>query len=362
MAFVQKVTGFFARSSEKKKKKEKREDQHVYGRHMLVVPPITTAMVFAQLPPGEPMKANLPKPPPKAHIREHKSYAAGPCRSLPAYTQEGLAAIDLIPRPAWETSLSLNKLEEEQSQINRHFRYAFWDKKGIKSPTIAVGPVRMRALKECEDIMERAEKESLPVDIDTEGANYESEPTGVAILPSTKDEEWLGKIEGKSLVNRITRAFKIGKVMKLVGTGRRGVGQKVKPLPEPVENPLSLGFRRWLREGVDPAANPQTSSPRLYGRDRKGPKRTVFPREWNTTLVTKAERPCAVPAEGYGSTAAEYATFQQWLEVRGEELEDGGTSFESASFYEAQGISPPPHHLCSFVPVENWKSVAPFVW
>ncbi|KAF3171763.1 hypothetical protein TWF788_009667 [Orbilia oligospora] len=352
MAFVQKVTGFFARSSEKKKK-EKKEDQHVYGRHMLVVAPITTAMVFVQLPPGEPMEANVPKPPPKAHIREHRSYTAGSCRSLPAYTQEGLAAIDLIPRPAWETSLSLNKLEEEQSQINRHFRYAFWDKKGIKSPTIAVGPVRMRALKECENIMERAEKESLPLDIDTEGANYESEPTGVAIPPSTKDEEWLEKIEGKSLVNRITRAFKLEKVMKLVGTGRRGVGQKVKLLLEPVENPLSLGFRRWLREGVDPAANPQTSSPRLYGRDRKGPKRTVFPREWNTTLYL-------FPG-GYGSTAAEYATFQQWLEVRGEELEDGGTSFESASFYEAQGISPPPHHLCSFGPAENWKPVAPFV-
>ncbi|KAK6510815.1 hypothetical protein TWF506_009910 [Arthrobotrys conoides] len=297
MEFVHKLVRIFARTSEQKKR-EKEQKEHVYGRHMLVIAPITTGMVFVQLPTGS-VETELSSVPPKAHIREQKPYAAGSCRSLPIYTEEGLAAIDLVPRPAWETSLSLNKLGEKKSQVARHFRYAILNKKGIKTPTIAVGPTRLKALEEYEEIMERAEKESLTLGTDTEVTKHGSELTSTTMPQSTKDEESLVKIEEKSLLNRMARALKIEMPVKVMGTGRRGVGQKVKPFSEPVEGPLSLGFRRWLREGVDPAANPRTSSPCLYGRDRDGPKRTVFPREWETTLVTTAERPHAVPAAYY---------------------------------------------------------------
>ncbi|RVD83391.1 uncharacterized protein DFL_007778 [Arthrobotrys flagrans] len=301
MTFLQKFKDIFVRGDKKKTKLK----GHVYGRRTLVAAPVTAGMVCVQLPPGG-LEPDMPQAPPKARVRQRNLSAATSCRSLTAYGQEGLAAIGMVPRPAWESSSSLDKLDEKEMQIKKHLRYALLNKKDINAPVTTVGPNRLRALEGYEDSMEGAEKEATQsLDVKTKGTESETGPSSVAVQSAVKDEESLARIEGKPLLNRVARAFKIDKVTKSVGTGRRGVGQKAKPLPKPAEDPLSLGPRRWFREGVDPAADPRTSSPRLFGRDHKGPKRTVFPREWDTMLVATVGRPRAVPAKYYKEFARE---------------------------------------------------------
>ncbi|KAK6511451.1 hypothetical protein TWF481_000367 [Arthrobotrys musiformis] len=130
-------------------------------------------------------------------------------------------------------------------------------------------------------------------------ARHDTEPSFSTPQLTTKDEESLVRAKKKSLLNRLLRTLGIREVMNLVGTGLRGVSLKVESLLKPVRGPLSMGFRRWLREGVDPATEPRASSPHLFGRDHDGSLLTVFPREWGTTLVTTIEPPNAVPAEYY---------------------------------------------------------------
>ncbi|KAK6354225.1 hypothetical protein TWF730_008637 [Orbilia blumenaviensis] len=296
MIFIKKLVSFFNCFSGRSQKKENPNEQ-VFSRHMLLVAPITTGIVFVQLPPGGEDPSTI-TPPPKARVTETSTFAARSCCSMPAYGQEELASIGMVPIPAWGASLSMGNIGEEEEHIKRHRRYAFLNKRGINAPTTVIGPTRLRALEDYQRLEERAMgRVAHPLPALTEGTHCGTDP----IAQTNKDEESQIGIEGKSLFDRVARAFKLERVAGSMGIGRRGVSQRASSTPEPVGNSFSMGFRRWLRDGVDPAADPRASNLYLFGHDNRGngPKRTVFPREWDTTVITTVEKPRTVPAKYY---------------------------------------------------------------
>ncbi|RVD83392.1 uncharacterized protein DFL_007779 [Arthrobotrys flagrans] len=323
--FIRKIQKLFSRGGkEKNNKKKEQKGEHVYGNRMMLVAPITVGIAFPEMSPLEisPERPISPRP------AVHSSH------SVAAYGQEDLASIDGIPRPAFPRSLSTNMIDEERSQIDRHLRYETLDRRGLRLTTIVVGPKRLRALEEWEDLEQRAQEEagnSLPVLPVMNKRGEAGAETGrefgdckitVPAKPTpVRDEEPCDRRQGRKSIHR-RMAMETG--LRL----RRWVDSKVGSITRPTRGPIARGFPFWLRDGVDPTVD--TSSPHLYGRDRPGPKRTVHPRPWGTVLVTSATPPRTVPREfyrefaraawyhfpnGFKDNEEEYAAYQQWMDA-----------------------------------------------
>ncbi|KAF3309163.1 hypothetical protein TWF173_011394 [Orbilia oligospora] len=227
---------------------------------------------------------DLPTAPPRALLRESTLLAGHrTTQSLMAYGQADLTDIDRIPRPHWGSGLSEAHIHESQSRVKTHYRYEKLEKRGIKAPTLPVGPKRLDALEAYEKLEEKAAKGLKDC---LAAAQNQMKMEGTAEVPRDKDQG-MAVSEG-----RLSSA--------------RGAVPRVNLFLRPVKTPLSMGFRYWLREGVDRGLQPHAVGAHLYGRDKKGgSKGTVFPREWETTLVTSVERPRAVPYEYYQQFARE---------------------------------------------------------
>ncbi|KAK6511450.1 hypothetical protein TWF481_000366 [Arthrobotrys musiformis] len=327
--FSQRILNLFRRGlgekKEKKREGKKQEGEYIYGNRMMVVAPITLGLALPEMSPTA-ISSEVPSLPQPAILRDQISPAARvSCHSVFTYGQEDLADIDQIPRPAFPRSLSAEMLREERSQLDRHLRYETLNKKGLCLPTVVVGPKRLAALGEWEDLEERAGGE-------TKGALFVppkmSDGSGEAGVGARREfgdckitvptkPVLVSDSEPSPLVGRTTKGLRL----------RRWVGSKVDSIVRPNPGPIETGFRFRLRDGVDQTVD--TSSLRLYGRDKPGLKRTVHPRPWSTVLVTSATRPRAVPREyyrefaraawyyypqGFKSNDEEYAAFEQWVE------------------------------------------------
>ncbi|KAF3203199.1 hypothetical protein TWF679_010509 [Orbilia oligospora] len=301
---------------------------------MTVVAPITLALALPEMSPAE-ISTEIPAIPRPAVLRDQIFCTSrGSSQLVAAYGHEDLIPIDGIPRPAFPRSFSAGMLHEERSQMDRHIRYETLDKRGLKLSTVVVGPKRS----EWESLEGRAEREvksHLPVPPrTTEGGEDDEEimegRTGrefgdftitVPTKPApVRDEENLVGYKVKSTHRRVAKKSCLGL--------RRWVDSKVGSIKRLNRAPVARGFRFWLRDGVDPTVD--TSCPRLYGRDRPGPKKTVHPRPWDTILVTSVAPPRAVPREvyrdfirvawyyfpdGFETVEEEYAAYEQWVDA-----------------------------------------------
>ncbi|KAF3105627.1 hypothetical protein TWF706_003736 [Orbilia oligospora] len=338
----EKIRKFLLRGGLKKKQdnqKKEKNGEHVYSNRMTVVAPITLALALPEMSPAE-ISTEIPAIPRPAVLRDQIIRTSRvSSHSLATYGHEDLIPIDGIPRPAFPRSFSAGMLHEERSQINRHIRYETLDKRGLKLSTVVVGPKRSAALAEWEGLEEGAEREvksHLPIPpMTAEGGGEEDEEvmeggTGrefgdftitVPTKPApVRDEENLVGYKVKSTHRRVAKKACLGL--------RRWVDSKVGSIKRPNRAPIARGFRFWLRDGVDPTVD--TSCPRLYGRDRPGPKRTVHPRPWDTVLVTSATPPRAVPREvyrdfirvawyyfpdGFETVEEGYTAYEQWVDA-----------------------------------------------
>ncbi|KAF3171762.1 hypothetical protein TWF788_009666 [Orbilia oligospora] len=279
MTFAQKIRDFF----HCKKKENKIRAQNELSATRLAKGMETAAAKVPRLDTKE-QTLDIPTAPPRALLRESTSFAGHRAtQSLMAYGQADLTNIDRVPRPHWGSGLSEARIRESQSRVKTHYRYEKLEKRGIKAPTLLVGPKRMDALEAYEELEEKA-------------AN------------GLKD--CLAAAQSQMKGERTTEAPSDKNQGMAVGKGRLGSARSAVPrvnlFLRPVKTPLSMGFRRWLREGVDRGLQPHAVGAHLYGRDKRGgSKRTVFPREWETTLVTSAERPRAIPHEYYQQFARE---------------------------------------------------------
>ncbi|KAF3277767.1 hypothetical protein TWF970_005020 [Orbilia oligospora] len=306
------IRKFLLRGGLKKKQdnqKKEKNGEHVYSNRMTVVAPITLALALPEMSPAE-ISTEIPAIPRPAVLR------------------------DQIIHNSRVRSFSAGMLHEERSQRDRHIRYETLDRGGLKLSTVVVAA----ALAEWEGLEERAEREvksHLPVPPRTAEGGEESKEmmeggTGrefgdftvaVPAKPApVRDEENLVGYKVKTTHRRVAKKACLGL--------RRWVDSKVGSIKRPNRDPVARGFRFWLRDGVDPTVD--TSCPRLYGRDRPGPKKTVHPRPWDTVLVTSATAPRAVPREvyrdfiriawyyfpdGFETVEEEYAAYEQWVDA-----------------------------------------------
>ncbi|KAK6334849.1 hypothetical protein TWF718_010294 [Orbilia javanica] len=277
MTFADKICSLFRREAKK--------DQ-VNAHNGLLATPTPLKMV-ASIVPKTPQPTlgefehtiELPAIPKRAFIREN-TLSKTSIQSLMAYGQTELAGIDAIPRPHWAgPGLSDGNIHDIQTHIKTYYRYETLEKRGIKAPTILVGPSRRNALEAYEKLEERT----------LDGVKALLKPTQAKI-----------KEDGKTGVKDEGSQIKIEYVVEGCRSPSRRREPHIKPPPQPAGAPVSMGYRRWLREGVEHGAEPHAVSPRFYGRDKENCMiRTVFPRDWGTTLVTTVERPRAVPREYY---------------------------------------------------------------
>ncbi|KAK6510816.1 hypothetical protein TWF506_009911 [Arthrobotrys conoides] len=323
------IRKIFLRGGQRKKKGGK---EHVYSNRILAVAPITLALALPEMSPSEvsPETPALSKP---AVLKDQVSRAIRvSSHSLGAYGQDDLVAIDGIPRPAFPRSFSAGMLHEERAQIDRHMRYETLEKRGLKLSTVVVGPKRSSALAEWEGLEERAREvmshQPVPPKIAREeetregsGREFGDFTITVPTKPApARDEKNLVGHKGEAIRRRMAKRTCLGL--------RLWVGSKVGSIKRPNRDPVARGFRFWLRDGV--GSRVDTSCPRLYGRDRPGPKRTVHPRPWDTVLVTSIGPPKAVPREvyqefiraawyyfpyGFKDTDEEYAAYEEWLDA-----------------------------------------------
>ncbi|KAK6529684.1 hypothetical protein TWF281_008847 [Arthrobotrys megalospora] len=311
---TERIINFFRRNA-----KRYEHGERVYSRNMMLIAPLTTAMVYVQLPPElskpgpEEQAFDLPIAPAPALLRDSTALAGrNSTQSLMAYGQIGLAGIDAIPRPAWGPSLSAAKIHECRSQVATHYRYENLENRGIKVPTMLVGPERLNALGAYENLEARAMQEAktslvLMEDISDggkSGTGEEEQSNGCGLvgeenmktITMCRDEESLLEKEERSIPKRIKMALESNYKTGLAGLKgcldlvRRGIHQAYLLL-RPVETPVRMGFRCWLREGVDPGVNPRATTCDM--------QRTAPPRDWDVTLGTSVTRPCAVPREFY---------------------------------------------------------------
>ncbi|KAK6354226.1 hypothetical protein TWF730_008638 [Orbilia blumenaviensis] len=271
-----------------RRKAKKQEAASLSSPQISIIAPLTVGIIRLGLPqsPDTPKGGSEPGYQESSHsviIGAYGSLGRGSSLSLPTYGQEDLVSIDLVPVPSFPRSLSTDRLDEDPSHLARHFRYEMLKTRGIRAPTIIVGPTRLRALEAYEKLEERA----------AEGVNR---PLAVNSRTEADNGGWQRGLDGVADVEARTKGKNrksipqgMARILHTVKRGIMGLGasgsRKGGPIKEPSEGPITMGPQLWLREGVTLGANPRASSPHLYGRDSDGPKRTVHPREWETELV-----------------------------------------------------------------------------
>ncbi|EPS35433.1 hypothetical protein H072_11175 [Dactylellina haptotyla CBS 200.50] len=342
-----------------------------YSRMVLLIAPLTTNIVFFGLPPIAPQPTSsvpgIAQGGKGCRGLEELGVTITSTRSLMVYCQEELASIDLVPITARAAHASCTQLSESIEDRQRQIRFEVLRKRGIETPTMLIGDNRLRALREYEELEERARPitDPLPVISEavraqiTEEENKEIDhKDGKKVRDDHAEEsQKIPKIIEalKKLKSKLARAMKD----KLEDKGNRLRKSKKKDAPNPQPGQLRAvqalrgqGSKEVRLQAQPPAQQRQTDnraglqeSDAPYGSQ---PARQVRRDQQFSSVVMDTDsrryrefirESFYLHPEGFADEIGEYHAFVAW----GEGNPYIGVSDDSLhlSFYKAQGIDVP---------------------